>query len=86
MPSSSILRTPPPERGIAEEAVNEAMNDQFLSLPEDCLPGEEPARDGRYERRVLTTVREIAVIPRNRFTLFEESIWDASFNIIHAKK
>lgn len=54
-------------RRATEEAVNEAMEDQFLSFLEDCLSDAETPRNGHYERKVLTTIGEItARVPRDR--------------------
>lgn len=58
-----------------EQAVNEAMEDQFASFLEDCLSGAGSPRNGYYERKVLTTVGEINVrVPRDRLSLFEERV------------
>ena len=62
-------------RRATEEAVNEAMEDQFLSFLEDCLSDAETPRNGHYERKVLTTVGEITVrVPRDRLGLFRERV------------
>ena len=62
-------------RKATEQAVNEAMEDQFLSFLEDCVSGSGSPRRGYYERKVLTTVGEINVrVPRDRLSLFEERV------------
>ena len=62
-------------RKATEQAVNEAMEDQFLSFLEDCVSGSGSPRNGYYERKVLTTVGEINVrVPRDRLSLFEERV------------
>ncbi len=62
-------------RRATEQAVNEAMEDQFLSFLEDCLSDAESHRNGHYERKVLTTVGEMAArVPRDRLGLFEERV------------
>ena len=58
-------------RKAAEQAVNEAMEDQFPSFLEDCVSGSGSPRNGHCERKVLTTVGEINVrVPRDRLGLF----------------
>ena len=55
---------------ITKEAVNEAMEDRFLPFLEDCLSDAETPRNGRCERKVLTTVGEKTVrVPRDRLGL-----------------
>lgn len=62
-------------RRATEEAVNEAMEDQFISFLGDCLSDIEPARNGYYARKVLTTVGEITVrVPRDHLGLFHERV------------
>ncbi len=55
-----------PMRKATEQAVNEAMEDQFPSFPEDRVSGSGSPRNGRYERKALATVGEIDVrVPRD---------------------
>lgn len=62
-----------PMRKAAEQAVDEAMEDQFPSFPEDRVSGSGPPRNGRCERKALATVGEVNVrVPRDRLSLFEE--------------
>lgn len=60
---------------ITEEAINEAMEDRFLPFLEDCLSDAGTPRNGRCERKMLTTVGEITIrVPRDRLGLFGERI------------
>lgn len=58
-----------------EKAINEALEDQFMSFLEDAITGQESSRNGYYERRLLTTVGPLTVkVPRDRLNVFEERI------------
>lgn len=62
-------------RKSTEEAINEALEDQFEQFLEDCSNGEVPPRNGYYERKMLTKVGTINVrVPRDRLNRFEDTI------------
>ena len=75
--SDSNANTQGPEAlsPATEQAVNEAMEDQFVSFLEDCVSGADSPRTGYYERKVLAAAGEIDLRePSDRLSLFEERV------------